>query len=99
MKCVPMGKVAVLNTAAPDGLTAAVPRTVLPSLKVTVPVGAGPMPAARATVAVKTMAWPAPADAGLEVRPTVVGAGVTTTGVMAWLIAAEVEPLLVVSPP
>jgi hypothetical protein len=44
----------VLNTACPDAFNVPVPRLVLPSKNVTVPVGTPPAPE---TVAVKVTAW------------------------------------------
>lgn len=56
----------VLRVATPDALTVAVPKTVLPRLKVTLPVGALPV-----TVAVKMTVCPSPAGLGLAVNAVV----------------------------
>src|SRR5438067_1690980 len=69
----------VMKGAVPEPFvpaTATVPKTVAPSLKVTVPVITpedGPV-----TVAVKVTDWPAPDGLALDVRVVVVGAGSTS---------------------
>lgn len=57
MVCVPFERDAVENVAVPD-VTATVPSSVVPSLKVTVPVGV-PLPDCGAIVAVNFTLWPA----------------------------------------
>ena len=69
-----------------------VPRAVVPSWKVTVPVG-GFVPVV-VTVAVIVTAAPAFAGFGLEVRVVVV-----VTTVMVWVRTADVLPALFASPP
>src|SRR6516162_1645312 len=64
---------------------ATVPRTVAPSLNVTVPVGVPPPGPAGNTAAVKVTAWPVTAGLTDDPTPTVVAAGLTvsvTTGEM-----------------
>src|SRR5262249_38408642 len=65
------------------GLTVAVPRTALLSMKVTVPVGT-PIPGARTeTVAVKVTAWPAAAGLTDDARETAVEARLMVTAAAA----------------
>jgi hypothetical protein len=52
MECIPTAKVVVLNVATPLAFSCAVPRVVVPSKKVAVPVAAA-LPAGGETVAVK----------------------------------------------
>src|SRR5439155_1086528 len=73
----------LVNVALPPVPTATVPRTTLPSLKVTVPVGVPPPGATVATVAVKVTAWPVTAGLTDGFRATVVAAGLTVRGVTA----------------
>src|SRR5262245_1878461 len=79
----------VVNVAAPPVPTATVPRTTLPSLKVTVPVGVPPPGATVATVAVKVTAWPVTAGLTDDFRATVVAAGLTVTVAAADVLAAK----------
>src|SRR3954447_25536507 len=79
----------VVNVALPPVPTAAVPRTTLPSLNVTVPVGVPPPGATAATVAVKVTAWPVTAGLTDDRRATAVAAGLTATDVAAESLAAK----------
>src|SRR5262245_16259718 len=79
----------VVNLAVPSAPTGAVPRTTLPSLKVTMPVGAPAPGATAATVAVKVTAWPGTAGLTDEVRATVVDAGLTVTPTTAEVLAGK----------
>src|SRR5262249_59959806 len=79
----------VLNAAVPPGPTGTVPRTTLPSMKVTVPVGP-PIPGARTeTTAVKVTAWPVAAGLTDDVRATVVAARLTVTPTAAEALFAK----------
>src|SRR3954467_15155752 len=83
----------VVNVAAPPAPTATVPRTVFPSLNVTVPVGVVAPGATAATVAVKVTAWPVTAGLTDDRRATVVVAGLTVTVAAAESLAAKpLEP-------
>src|SRR5437899_11461898 len=66
----PLKPVGSASAACPDAPTAAVPNVVEPSVKVTLPTGAG-APEGAATVAVSVMAYPSGAGLRLEVRVTV----------------------------
>src|SRR5882724_9748699 len=79
----------VVNVALPPAPTATVPRTVLPSLKVTVPVGVVAPGATAATVAVKVTAWPVTAGLTDDRRATVVAAGLTVTATAAEALSAK----------
>src|SRR5512142_1838291 len=79
----------VVNVAAPPVPTATVPRTVAPSLNVTVPIGVPAPGATAATVAVKVTAWPVTAGLTDDRRATVVAAGLTVTAVAAEVLAAK----------
>jgi hypothetical protein len=85
---VPTGSVLAVKVAMPEAFSAAVPKTVVPLLKVTVPIGT-PAPAGPVTVAVKTIAVPAFTPVADSVKAVVVGAGWLLT-VMAWEV--EVDP-------
>src|SRR5262245_17152039 len=79
----------VVNIAVPLGPTGAVPRTTLPSLKVTVPTGT-PAPGARTeTVAVKVTAWPMTDGLSDDARATDVDAGLTVSARAAELLFAK----------
>src|SRR6516165_2706304 len=89
MACPPAAAKLVVSAAVPPGPTATVPRTTVPSLKVTVPVGVpAPGPTA-ATVAVKVTDWPVTAGLTDDFRATVVAAGLTVTVVAAEVLAAK----------
>src|SRR5262245_20637086 len=79
----------VVNVAVPSGPTAKVPRTTVPSMKVTVPVGVL-LPAGPRTVAVNVTACPTTAGLRDGARATVVGAGVTVPGLTVTVTTAEV---------
>lgn len=85
----------VLTVAAP-ALTLPVPMVVLPSRKLTVPVGAVELPD-DVTVAVRVTDWPTDEGLGEESTAVVVAAlvGAFTTCAS----AAEVDPLKLESPP
>jgi hypothetical protein len=85
--CVPTVRLAVLNVATPAALTAPVPRTVVPSRKVTVPL------AAAGTVAVNVTGWLTFDGFADEVNATVGVFFATVT-----VVAGEVAGLLFVSP-
>jgi len=90
MVCVPIASAVAELLAAPlVRLTMA--RVVVPSRKVTVPVGAGPVPV---TVAPSAMAAPTVAVAGVAVRATV---GVSR--LIMTVCAAEVRVTKLLSPP
>ena len=91
MECVPAARVVVLNVATPLALSWAVPRLVVPSRKVTVPVAVG-----GATVAVKVTLCPGAMVAAEEVSPVVVTARPVA---MVTVSGSEVELLLLESPP
>src|SRR5690242_2295286 len=80
----------VVNLAGPlKGLTGAVPRTTLPSMKVTVPLGK-PIPGARTeTVAVKVTDWPVAAGLTDGARATAVAARLTVRGTAAEVLFAK----------
>src|SRR6476619_2698775 len=87
----------VVRVARPLNPTGTVPRTVLPSLKVTVPVKTLPLtpigvldPGATAsTVAVKVTAWPGAAGLTDDPRATVVATGLTVSATAAEVLAAK----------
>src|SRR3954464_13679508 len=79
----------VVNVAVPPVPTATVPRTTLPSLNVTVPVGVPPPGATAATLAVKVTAWPVAAGLTDDSRAAGVPAGFTVTAVAAEVLAAK----------
>src|SRR3954447_9444339 len=81
----------VVNVAEPPAPTATVPRTTLPSLNVTLPVGVPPPGATAATVAVKVTAWPVTAGLTDDRRATVDAAGLMVTVVAAEVLS--VKPL------
>src|SRR5262245_10501471 len=85
----PVAATLVVNGAGPSALTATVPRTMLPSLNVTVPVGVPAPGATAATVAVKVTAWPGTAGLADEVRATEVAAGLTVTPTTAEVLAGK----------
>ena len=80
----------MLRTAVPAELRVAVPMMVLPSRKVTGPVGTAKFPL---MVAVRLMDWPVGAGLSEVVRVAVLGSGRTVTMTM-----LEVEAEWVVSP-
>src|SRR6516165_10367764 len=89
MACPPAAAKLVVSAAVPPGPTATVARTVLPSLKVTVPVGVPAPGETAATVAVKVTAWPVTAGLTDDFRATVVAAGLTVTATAAEVLAAK----------
>ena len=58
MECGPRGRVVVVKDAVPLGVSEAVPRSIVPSLKVNDPVGGIPSTAPE-TTAVNVTDWPA----------------------------------------
>src|SRR5262249_55875858 len=79
----------VVTLAVPSAPTAKVPRTTVPSLKVTVPVGV-PAPGARTpTVAVKVTAWPVTAGLTDGASVTAGAAGLTGMAAAAQGLPAE----------
>ena len=58
IECVPTERDAVLRLATPEPFSVAVPSTVVPSSKVTVPVGVPEPGALAVTVVVKVTDWP-----------------------------------------
>ena len=79
----------VVNVAVPPAPTATVPRTTLPSMKVTVPVGVPAPGATAATVAVKVTAWPVTAGLTDDVRATVVVARLTVSATAAEVLSVK----------
>jgi len=71
MECAPTAREAVVRVAMPEESTVPVPRLVVPSRNVTVPVG---MPAGELTVAVKVTGWPKTLGFTEEIDVTVVAA-------------------------
>ena len=72
MECAPTLRLLVVYTAMPVPFNVIDPKVVVPSLKVTVPVGTLELPTS-ATVAVKLTAVPAVAELGAALRVVVVG--------------------------
>jgi hypothetical protein len=93
--CVPAARALVLKEAAPLALRVAVPSAVVPSRKVTVPVGVV-LPDAGATVAVNVTLWPVLICVAEAVNEVVVATRVCVTLTMS---AAETELESVVLPP
>jgi hypothetical protein len=85
----------VLNVATPLALRVAVPRLVVPSRKVTVPV-ATLVPDCGETVAVKVTLCPGLMAVAEEVRTALVG---TTAAVMVTVTGVEIEAASLESPP
>src|SRR3954453_2976712 len=77
------------SVALPPVPTATVPRTTLPSLKVTVPVGVPPPGATAATVAVKDPAGRGTPGLTDDRRTTAVAAGLTVTAAAAEVLPAK----------
>jgi hypothetical protein len=90
----PTASVVVLKVATPLAFNGAVPRLVVPSRKVTVPV-ATPLPDWGETVAVNVTLWPAVTWAADAVNVVFVAPTVVTFT----LTAAETEPASLLSPP
>ena len=89
---VPPGNVDVLNVAWADAFSVPLPSVVVPSRKVTVPVGVpGPPPV---TVAVSVIVWPKVEGFNEEVRAVVLEKLLTV-----WVIAADVLAVKLLSPP
>src|ERR1035441_1192123 len=86
MVCAPGANTGLIEAAPP--LTATVPRFVVPSVKVTVPVIC-PDPFVSVIVAVRRTARPAIPGSGVAVTTVVVCAGLTT-----WTTGADVEGAL-----
>ena len=93
MLCDPAASADVTYVATPELLTVPVPRVVVPSLNVTVPVGAA-APDPPFTVAVNVRLEPTTADAAEDVSVVVLDAAVTVT-----LTDAEADARLRESPP
>src|SRR5262245_51092366 len=89
MVCPPEAAKLVVNVAVPLVPTLTVPRTTLPSLKVTVPVVDPAAGATAATLAVKVTAWPVTAGLTDDDRVSVVAAGLTVTATAAESLAAK----------
>ena len=83
----------VAKVATPEVLRVPVPSVVVPSLKVTMPVGV-PVPPLAVTVAVNVTDWPKAAGFCEDVSVTLLPLWLT-----AWLSAVEVEPAKFGSPP
>ena len=93
MLCVPTERLLVLKLAwCVDALTVPVPRVVVPSLKVTVPVGLPPK--AVVMVAVKATVWPLFDGFGVDVSAVAVLAWFTF-----WLTTGDVLGVKSTSPP
>jgi hypothetical protein len=93
--CVPAARVVVVSVATPTALRVAVPRLVVPSRNVTVPVGTL-VPDCGETVAVKVTLCPLLMVVAEEVRTVLVGAAAE---VMVTLTGGEVELASLESPP
>jgi hypothetical protein len=86
IESLPTGRVVVLKVATPP-LSVPVPSVVLPSVKVTVPVGV-PAPGELAlTVAVSVTAWPKTAEVGEVLSAVVVAARLTVSVRVSLLVA------------
>src|SRR5271169_6059401 len=94
IECVPTDKVEVLNVATPEPFSVAVPRTLVPSSKVTVPVGVPEPGALAVTVVVKVIDSPK-ADGFTEDDTDVLLASSLTV----WLTADDVLLVKSLSPP
>ena len=92
MVSVPTGSAVVLKLALPP-LRVAVPRTVVPTLNVTVPVGVPKPDELGATVAVKVTDWPNTEDVGAAVTEVVVLPELTVSVVVPLLVVKLVSPL------
>jgi hypothetical protein len=93
--CVPAAREVVLKEAAPLPLSVAVPSAVVPSMKVTVPVGVV-VPDAGETMAVNVTLWPVLICVAEAVNAVVVATKVCVT---LTVTAVETELELVVLPP
>src|SRR5262249_4814662 len=82
----------VLNDATPEGPSATIPRTTLPSSNVTVPVGVPPPGEATNTAAVKVTVWPVAAGLTDDPSPTPVDARLTVSATAAEVLL--VKPLV-----
>jgi hypothetical protein len=88
---VPTSKLLVLKVATPEPLRVPVPSVVVPSMKVTVPVGV-PVPVVGVTVAVNVTDWPNTLGFVLEVSVVEVASFTT------WETTLEVLVVKLVSP-
>ncbi len=88
MVWLPRARADVVKVATPTALSAAVPRTDVPSRKVMVPVGAGPTPGS-ARVAVKVTLWPTTDGFTLEVRVIVLTASGRMTSLIVLVAGAK----------
>ena len=94
--CEPAVSDEVLSVAVP-ALTLPVPMAVLPSRKLTVPVGEGELPDGGVTVAVMVTDWPT--DEGLGEEATAVVVAAFVVAFTTCVTADEVDPLKLESPP
>src|ERR1700756_4508048 len=90
MVWLPVVEKLVVSAALPPAPTGTVPRTVVPSRKGTVPVGAPAPGATAATVAVKVNDWPLTTEVSEAPRAVVVAALLTVSVTAAELLAAKV---------
>jgi hypothetical protein len=89
MVWLPPGRLLVEKVAAPLPLRVPVPRVVLPSVKVTVPVG---VPPAEETVAVKVTGWPKVEGVREELTVVLVVVLLTVWLTLPLLVAKLVSP-------
>src|SRR5580658_2184914 len=94
IECVPTLKPDVLKVATPEPFNVAVPRTVVPSSKVTVPVGVPEPGALAVTVVVNVTDWPKSDGLADELTLVLVPSSPTV-----WLTADDVLPVKSLSPP
>jgi hypothetical protein len=92
--CAPTLRNGVLNVAVPTPPSVPIPRVVVPSLKVTVPVGVPAPGDTGATVAVSVTDWPETPGFAEEVTLEVVAAWLTV-----WVMRLDVLPVKLVSLP
>src|ERR1700688_31180 len=92
MAWVPAVSVEVVKVARPEALRIEVPSGVVPSKKLTVPVGEFFEGETVTTFAVRVMVWPTEAGLALDESMTAVGTAVTEA-VMTWLRGALVAAL------
>src|SRR5579872_6232598 len=97
MECDPAESVAVENVALAVASSVPEPSEVLPSRKLTVPVGVAVAPVGPATLAVNVTDWLGAEGLGEEASAVVVDK--RTGGFTTWVNTADVEPLKFESPP
>lgn len=90
MECIPAFRLLVVNVALPDPSRVAMPRVVVPSRKITIPVG---VPFAEVTAQVKVTGLPKIDGLVEEAIAAAVGAGCTV-----WVSTGEVLPAKLLLP-